>query len=36
MYDILIIGSGISALAFVEGLDIKKRKIAIISFKKTE
>ena len=34
MYDILIVGSGISALSFIEGLKVDKKKIAIISFEK--
>ena len=34
MYDILIIGSGISALSFLDGLKIKNKNVGIISYKK--
>ena len=31
MYDILIIGSGLSSMSFLSGLSIKSRKVALIS-----
>ena len=31
MYDIVVIGSGLSSTAFLQGLKIKNKKVAIIS-----
>ena len=31
MYDILVVGSGISALSFIDGLRTHKKKVAIIA-----
>ena len=33
MYDIIVLGSGISSACFLEALKIKNRKIGVISFK---
>lgn len=34
MYDILVVGSGISALSFIDGLRTHKKKVAIIAYNK--
>ena len=33
MYDIIVLGSGISSACFLDALKIKNRKIGVISFK---
>jgi len=36
MYDIIVIGSGLSALSFFDALELKNRKVAVISYHNNE
>ena len=36
MYDLIVIGSGISSMCFLESLEVKNKKIAMISYTNNE